>query len=362
MTDFLSFMNSKSNEYATFDKDRFPKIYSKYNFIPAKNVIQIVGTNGKGTTGRILAHSILKNGYRVTHYTSPHILDFCERIWINGKNINNIDVYHNQLLSIIGKDSDILSYFEYATMLALYIFSKLDLDFVVLEAGLGGEYDATTVVEKKLLLVTTIDYDHQEFLGHTIEEIATTKLKAKRSEAIIGYQVHNIVYQIADNFGCNIIKTYIEYHKYPKFLNQNLSLAIAGLEFFGIKFDIKWLDDLELFGRFQKIRENIIIDVAHNPLGARAIRDNIGNKKFTFVYNSFRDKNFEEFLNILRPNIDKLLIIDIPNNSRIVQKEILIESLKKLNIPFDDFVSIEEQKEYIVTGSFSVVERFLMIL
>ncbi|WP_236617361.1 Mur ligase family protein [Lebetimonas sp. JS032] len=188
------FLEKKPLFYKEIDLKRMPKAFNLIkNNINLKPVIHIIGTNGKGSTGRFLAHTLLKKGYSVGHYTSPHILKFNERIWINGKDIDDedLEIAHSRLQKLLPeKVSESLSYFEYTTLLAAIAFEGLD--FVIMEAGLGGEFDATAVFDKKITLITPIDYDHQNFLGNSIKEIATTKLNAIEKEAIIGKQINKI--------------------------------------------------------------------------------------------------------------------------------------------------------------------------
>ncbi len=112
-----------------------------------------------------MATLLKESGYSVGHYSSPHILKFNERIWINGENISDklLEESHKRLFKILGRDiSRSLSYFEYTTLLSLV--ATQDLDILILEAGLGGEFDATNVVDKDLSIITPIDFDHPRFL------------------------------------------------------------------------------------------------------------------------------------------------------------------------------------------------------
>ncbi|OUR69939.1 bifunctional folylpolyglutamate synthase/dihydrofolate synthase, partial [Arcobacter sp. 31_11_sub10_T18] len=116
------------------------------------------------------------------------------------------------------------------------------------------------------------------------------------------------------------------------------------------------------FGRCQKIRENITIDVGHNPLAASVIKDFFEKKekKVSLVYNCFSDKDYKKVLTILYPIINEISIINVSDN-RIVDKKNLLEVCADLNIKVDDFKSLEQNKEYLVFGSFSVVEEFLKV-
>ncbi|WP_320036150.1 Mur ligase family protein [Halarcobacter sp.] len=349
-------------------------ILSKYLKLPY--IIHIIGTNGKGSTGRFLAHYLQKKSYKVLHYSSPHIQKFNERIWINGKDCNDFDLnFANKKLqeylplNLLEK----LTYFEYTTLLSLILSDGFD--YLVFEAGLGGEFDATNVVPSNLSLVTTIDLDHQSFLGNTIEDIAKTKMRSADSKMIIGYQIHKEVYKIAfevkkelkEEFGRVIEVKKVEnfdllaLKKYPLFLQRNLCLVLKALEELKIEIDIKLFDDVKLFGRCQKISDNITVDVGHNPLAAESLREEFKNDKIVLIYNSYKDKDYEKVLNILKPVIKEMIILEI-DDKRIVNKNNLLDICKKLNIIINTNSKIRKDENYLVFGSFLVVENFLKSL
>ena len=374
------FLQNKPLYYNEIDYSRMPRVYAKIkkNFALPK-VIHLIGTNGKGTTGRFLATALNTNNLKVGHYTSPHILDFNERIWISGENASNevLEEVHQKLQTILDiSDSNSLSYFEYTTLLAMLAFKSCD--FVVLEAGLGGEYDATAVFEKELTLVTPIDFDHEAFLGNTIEEIAATKLNAINNSAILAPQKFKEVYNIAQDIALkkdvtisNVnelinksdeekIKTISTNLTLVAYLEDNLRLSIAALNFLGIKYAINNFNNARLFGRLSKINENIIVDVGHNPLAATSIVSALDGEKFVLIYNSYKDKNYTEILNILKSIVLHVEIIDI-NEQRVESREVLQRTLKELKIEYYSFEKVKPQMQYLVFGSFSVVEQFLKV-
>ncbi|WP_457564070.1 bifunctional folylpolyglutamate synthase/dihydrofolate synthase [Caminibacter pacificus] len=371
MMSVSEFLNRKPLFYKEIDVLRMPRAYNLIrNKIKIPPVIHIIGTNGKGSTGRFLAHTLLKRGYKVGHYTSPHIMKFNERIWINGENISDefLEEVHQKLQKLLPKNViDSLSYFEYTTFLAALSFEGLD--FVIMEAGLGGEFDATNVFEKEISLVTTIDLDHQSFLGDNIIDIATTKLNSIQNEAIIGKQIHEDVewvvqkkinegkkiYKYLDFFEIDEIEELKKEFKFAKFLFPNFLLAMSYLKKRGISFSPKDLDDLRLPGRFEEIEKDLWIDVGHNPLAAREIVKSLP-KKVNLVYNTYADKDYEEILKILKPKINKLYLIDVKND-RIEEKEKRKKTAEKLGIDVEEFKKIK--KPMLVFGSFSVVEEFL---
>lgn len=369
-------------EYKTlyYDKIDFTTVESSWDLLSTKIklpfVIHIVGTNGKGSTGRFLSHYLNKKNYKVLHYSSPHIIKFNERIWIDGSDVSDelLSKAHRFLqelypIELLSK----LTYFEYTTLLALYL-SK-DCDYLVLEAGLGGEFDATNVVKNDLSLITTIGLDHQSFLGDTVEDIAATKMRSVDRKMILGFQVYTEVEKTAhlvkeqikvERNKDIIIQTVKEFDKYKvndkfaSYLKRNLHLVIACLEELNIDVDLKLFDDVPLEGRCQKIAPNITIDVGHNPLAANVLLQEFEKRKVTLVYNSYADKDYKEVLRILKPIINKIIILPI-DDKRIVDKNNLLNIIQELNIIVVDNLDIKEDEEYLVFGSFLVVEKFLSL-
>jgi dihydrofolate synthase/folylpolyglutamate synthase len=374
------FLDEKPLYYETIDYSRMPRVYDKIKSqLHTPKIIHLIGTNGKGTTGRFLATALHSLGYSTGHYTSPHILNFNERIWLNGEDVSDeiLDSAHTKLLKILTKeDADSLSYFEYTTLLAMFIYQ--DLDYVVLEAGLGGEFDATAVFRKELSLVTPIDIDHQAFLGNTIREIATTKLNAVQKIAILARQKDEEVYEVARTVSdkkASVFKRvddYIESDDELKiakiskelslvsYLVENLKLSISALKQLDIEYDSKNFINSRLFGRLSYISENIIVDVGHNTLAALSIFDALKGEKYILVYNSYRDKNYREILSILKPIISHIEIIKI-EDERAEKEEVLRELIQDLDIVYQSFNRVDKNKKYLVFGSFSVVESFLKV-
>lgn len=372
------YLNSKPLFYEEIDYSRMPRVYEKVkSSLAAPKIVHIIGTNGKGTTGRFLANALCSMGFYAGHYTSPHILEFNERVWLNGANATDAELEdaHVELQKLLSKsDSDSLSYFEYTTLLAMIIFKKCD--YVVMEAGLGGEFDATAVFAKCLTLVTPIAYDHEAFLGSSIESIAATKLNAIQNSAILASQNYDEVYKIADKHkaekSLNIKKVteFIDEKDSQKieqiakklslvpYLRDNLSLSIAALNFLGLKYEIENFSAAPLFGRVTKISDNIIVDVGHNALAAQGIAEALKGQKFRLVYNSYKDKDYKKILLILKPIILSVEIIEI-ENPRVEELEKIQRALDELDIAHTIFKEIKKEQNYLIFGSFSVVEEFL---
>jgi dihydrofolate synthase/folylpolyglutamate synthase len=375
------FLEAKPLYYKEIDHERVHIAYALLKpHIEQPRTIHIVGTNGKGSTGRILAHLAVKSGLKVGHYTSPHILKFNERIWIDGTDSSDavLETAHQKLISILGKEmSESLSYFEYTTLLAFIVFEKCDL--MVLEAGLGGEFDATNVCDKELSIITPIGIDHQAFLGESIEEIAATKIRSIQTQMLLAPQSYDEVLEIAERMAHEknavlfFSETYVgiedvrkqlrshgiaEIKGWSDYLVDNATVALQALEILDIEFDVNDLMTLELFGRFYALTPNIRIDVGHNPLAAQAIEKAL-KKQVVLIYNSLDDKDYEQVLRTLKPKIKHVEILPI-HSQRATSMEKIEAALEKVGIEYGYFKGkIDEDEHYLVFGSFYVVEEFL---
>ena len=303
------------------------------------------------------------------HYSSPHILKFNERIWIDGKDSSDeqLSIAHNSLQDILSLNLlEKLTYFEYTTLLALFLSSNMD--YLVLEAGLGGEFDATNVVKNDITVIPSIGLDHQDFLGDTIEEIAATKMRSCDNNFILGLNISDEVLSVKDNILKNKNEIFInkniklssESKELPKYLQNNLLLSLSVLEYLGFS-DFNYKPPV-VFGRFQNISKNITIDVGHNPLAAQVIYDELSkrDKKIILVYNSYKDKDYKEVLTILKPVIKEVHIIDC-DDDRMVKNNVLTSVTEDLllNTKKFDIMDLNMNEDYLVFGSFVVVEEFL---
>lgn len=360
-----SFLEHKTLYYDKIDYSIVHKAWEFLKpFISLPYVIHIIGTNGKGSTGRFLADILNQKGFNTLHYSSPHIVEFNERIWINGANSTNdeLEFAHQKLQNIFDKELlDKLTYFEYTTLLAIYLSSNRD--YLVLEAGLGGEFDATNVVKNDLTLLTPIGLDHQSFLGDTIEEITHTKVRSCDTAVIVATQSNKQVYDVLKEYEQKVKVMMVEdfnldtkQYNLPEYLKNNLKHSLSVLKYLNIDFSNFILP--KLFGRCEKLDDKITIDVGHNPLAAGVIKNHFIDKKVTLVYNSYKDKDYKKVLEILSPIIESLEIIKI-NDKRMVEHKYIENVCSTLNISCSIFNEIKKDKEYLVFGSFLVVEEFL---
>ncbi len=372
-----AFLEIKPKEYHKFDPSRFIQIYKDFKnafFEIQAKVIHVVGTNGKGSTGRFLTLLLADQNFKVLHFTSPHVFEFRERFFLNGSVVEEsvLENAHQQLQS--HAFSSACSYFEYATLLAVMLAK--DCDYLVLEAGLGGEFDSTNALEKTLSVFTPIDYDHKEFLGDSLESIATTKLKAMGPLSIIAPQqelVLNVAQKIAKEKHAQLIvvqneiskevKDYIERYHLAHFLAMNLEVALKAFETLlpcNKQEVLKNLKPLNLIGRCELLSPNILIDVGHNPHSAKALKEEIKrvfNTPIVLIYNCYQDKDACGVLEILKPVVKKVLILEL-HNERIIQLEKLKGILETLGLEHALFEDLKENENYLVYGSFLVANAF----
>ncbi|NUF28089.1 bifunctional tetrahydrofolate synthase/dihydrofolate synthase [Gilliamella sp. ESL0254] len=305
---------------------------------PAPYVFTVAGTNGKGTTCRTLEMILLEKTLQVGVYSSPHLLRFTERVRINNQESIEQETV-KAFVEIEKARGDIsLTYFEYATLAALYQFKKAKLDVVILEVGLGGRLDATNIVDADVAIVTTIGIDHVDYLGDTRESIGREKagIFKSKSIAIVGEpEIPTSILEVAKSVNCPIyavgcdwcyqpineslwtFESPIKQYKHLPIANvplANAATAIAALTFSSLEVTqdqiTKGLANANLTGRFQIIQRSplVILDVAHNPHAAAYLTQqleklkaeylNIG--KVRFVVGMLKDKDIKSTLSILK--------------------------------------------------------------
>jgi dihydrofolate synthase/folylpolyglutamate synthase len=278
---------------------------------PSK-IILIGGTNGKGTTARCLESLLLAQGYSVGTYASPHLIRYNERVRINGQELD--DQYHVDAFNMLeqGRGSTPLTYFEYGTLGALAIFKRFEVDYVLLEVGLGGRFDATNIVTPYASVITTIDLDHKEYLGDTRELVAYDKagIFRKDTPAIIGdLSIPHTMIDYGNEISANMTlsgtdfifkehdKTFSwQFEKHNLTLNkpaipaQNAATALTVLSVLNLLPNVdvikNCLANLVVEGRFEQLSTEPLVftDVAHNPESARYL----ANKLL-----SYKDKGFK---------------------------------------------------------------------
>ena len=372
------FLENKPLFYKEINRARMPNAFKfVQGAFKMPKIIHIIGTNGKGSTGRFLAQ-MLARGHSVGHYTSPHIFEFRERFWMNGAvaSADALETAHERLIKILPPEvARSLSYFEYATLLCAPLFEGCD--FFVCEAGVGGEFDATNVFDKRLSLFTPIGFDHTALLGDALEQIATTKFNAMADVALMNDEMSELCADIARGIAAkkgatlkfasknlssedkNEIKIYAEKFGLPEFLRSNLTLSSSAFKELGFSLNLANLGALDLGGRCEKIAPNVTIDVGHNEMAAQALAKKFAGKKLNLIFNAFADKDIKAVLKAIKPIVKKTYIIEYETPGRELATAQVKEALRELGMEFADFTDVCADEEYLAFGSFYLVEAFL---
>lgn len=294
--------------------------------------IHIAGTNGKGSTAAMIAAALCAQGYRVGLYTSPYIEVFNERIRINGANISDeaLSEYIWYVKDAMEKSDAPVSEFAFITAVAFSYFENVNCDYVVLEAGMGGRYDATNVIDESVVsVITSIGLDHMQYLGDTPEQIAIEKCGIirdygtvvsypnKRVMPVIEEECHKRRASLRVAHSAELADDGVVYEGiyYPLSLKggyqaQNAAVALEtlftlrekGVE---ISYDAicSGFASVNWPARFEFVRDNVIIDGAHNIDGIEALGRSLTelHKNVIIVMAMMEDKSFKPCVEALAP-------------------------------------------------------------
>ncbi|TNE75445.1 MAG: bifunctional folylpolyglutamate synthase/dihydrofolate synthase [Gammaproteobacteria bacterium] len=303
----------------------------------ARTLVTVAGTNGKGSCVAALQALLMSAGYRVGSYTSPHLIDYNERIVIQGQQVDDeaiCDAFE-RIERARGETS--LTYFEFGTLAALLLMSEADLDVAILEVGLGGRLDAVNVVDADIAIVTGIALDHRDWLGDDLDHIGAEKAAIARpgKPLLCGdpAPVAGIVAE-ADRIGATLLvngrdfslgqyRGIPENHLPPNSLACALQamVLISGLVPDAI--DTSALSGLCVTGRFQQLQVGsvpVILDVAHNPQAAEFLGKRLEaySGRLIAVVGMMADKDLRGSLQPLVPLVKSWCFCDIPQQPRAV--------------------------------------------
>lgn len=292
--------------------------------------IHVAGTNGKGSVSTKMAAVLEQTGLKTGLYTSPHLWDFTERIQINGVKIPKQRA-EGLLDSVVHPE---LSFFDCLTLMAFLYFAEEKVDIAVIEAGLGGRFDATNVICPILSVITSIGLDHMAILGNTLEEIAEEKA------GIIKPGVPVVVGPSAAPFFPGAVHVTSE----PFYELENRAIAKRALQEMGV-FETKGLDKTPPC-RFEQ-RGRLLLDVAHNPQAferlAQGLQFHFPNKKFPFYLAFSKDKDWRSCVEIIQPLATSVQMIE-GTSPRLRQ-----------DYPGFEKIAPNSVKEGVVAGSFYVI-------
>ena len=344
--------------------------------------IHIAGTNGKGSTCAFIASILQQKGFKVGLFTSPHLVDFRERIRINGKPISEEHVV--QFCDQVQSLTLALSFFEITLAMALVHFKREHCDYVVLETGMGGRLDATNVVTPILTIITTIGLDHQAFLGNTLEAIATEKAGIIKSGVpiICGEERESLIHiftQRADalNAPFYCAEHFIDdpKHVLPTYQLKNANLALTALKHIGvnpISVDIQWIwehlfETTGFIGRLfpSNVHTKLWYDVSHNEDGLKTTFQAItsmGIHSPIVIFGASNDKTLNH-LSDIDSTIDRWIFCEFSNPRSYTSHELTSAinqlPLKKTSVlsNVNDAIALAlneraTEQAILVTGSF----------
>ena len=303
--------------------DRVGQVADRLNMRPVdKPLVLVGGTNGKGSTVAMLSAIYTAAGYRVGSYTSPHIVDFRERIRINGEMAAATDIVQALAQVEAGRHPQTLTYFEYTTLAAMQVFVQQNCDVYVLEVGLGGRLDATNLWDADCSVVTSIALDHEDYLGSDVSVIATEKAAIGRAakplvvgdpappDSLFKYaKTHHIP---VDHVGAVNPETLPQSALKGAHQKRNSGCAVAVVGHLQHKLPVDEqtiehaLSTVTIPGRFEKVQLNgvsALFDVAHNPAGAEALaaafKDEFGDRRAQVLFACMADKDLSGILDAL---------------------------------------------------------------
>lgn len=293
-------------------------------------VITVGGTNGKGTTVAALEALARAQGLKVGSYTSPHIWQFNERIRINQQPVSDEDLIRAFTAVQAAKQDVSLSYFEFTTLAAFWLFQQQTLDLVVLEVGMGGRLDATNIIDADIAVITSISFDHQEYLGDTLEAIAIEKCGIMRpnkpiicGELPLASYIQDQAQKVSAQFHLIDAKEYERIS--PVLVPSNIACAHRAMLLLGYPLSFTELagiiQSLQVSGRGHTSTyqgKKLVLDVAHNTASIERLITRLereaGSQKI-LILGILADKQMIEALDVLCASVDHI-ILTTPQASR----------------------------------------------
>jgi dihydrofolate synthase/folylpolyglutamate synthase len=349
--------------------------------------IHVAGTNGKGSVCAMIDSICRTAGMKTGLFTSPHLVRFNERIQINGQPIDDAAVVRgiHRIRALVDEERH-PTFFEITTALAFDYFRSQTVDLVVLETGLGGRLDATNVVHPLVSVLTSIDMDHQKWLGDTLSGIATEKAGIIKPGVpmVSGPQfteVKNVLERIAAEHSAPVF--YAEKPLDGLFIGLtgfhqrlNAAIAVRAIRQAGLQASPQALKEglanVYWPGRFQRIDERIVLDGAHNPAAARCLvdtwRECFGPQKATVIFGGLCDKDLQGMLSTLGTLAARFFIVPIRNQRAASPAD--IECFVPQHLSATQCASAEQalalarrcHEQILVTGSLFLVGETLAIL
>lgn len=374
---------------------------------PAK-VITVAGTNGKGTTCAMLASILRQADLSVGVYSSPHLLHYNERVQINQQDASDASLI-GAFCAIEAARGDIsLTFFEYATLAGLYLFKAAKVDVIILEVGLGGRLDATNMIDSTATILTSIDLDHQEYLGDTRELVGREKAGVFRPDclAIVGepdlpmsvteyaHQIGTTLYRVGHEFDYHKDQSHSDQWHFtsmqqtysglsvPKLPLANAASVVALLSHIWPHISQQQinqgLQQAQLAGRLEQVSEQplVLLDVAHNPHAARYLAQQLQayqGRRIVALCGMLKDKDITSVLATLAEQIShwNFVSLDIPRgaSAQALRQALPNDACRDRASEFVDISSawhaiqttVKADDVVIVFGSFYTVAGFKLL-
>jgi dihydrofolate synthase/folylpolyglutamate synthase len=373
LSDWLFYLESQHNKEIDLGLERVLTVAENASVkdLHAGKVVLVAGTNGKGTTIRFIEQYLLGLGKSVGVYSSPHMFEYNERVRINGNSASDQDLIDSFSFIEQHRKGTSLSYFEFGTLAGFKLLQSKQLDYVLVEVGLGGRLDATNILEHDVSVVTSIGLDHIDWLGDTIEKIGFEKAGVFRKDkpAVVGepkhiesiaqqaksHQVSEFV-QFGQDYSFELNTSLLEntwdfvyddirFNKLPNVLipKQNICTSLVTLIKLGVTLEQgnieQTLSQLSLPGRMQIVSTEPLqmVDVAHNPHAVEYLRSMVladnqlkSVSSVTAVIAMMKDKDIKQTLSLMIDVVDEWVLGDLVGNPRAAKKEDIAEILKSL--------------------------------
>jgi dihydrofolate synthase/folylpolyglutamate synthase len=372
LADWLGWLEQSHPKEIDLGLSRIRQVAERLDLLsPRAKVITVAGTNGKGSCVTAAAGLLQTAGFSVGVYTSPHLLHYAERIQINGKPV--ADELICAAFDIIASASAEISltYFEYGTLAALVIFKQQNVDYIVLEVGLGGRLDAVNIIDADVAVITSIAIDHQDWLGDNREDIGREKAGILREQQLfvcadqdppqtilaLAKQLNTNAHFIGREFlfttqaqtwqwqgktaaGETI---YLPSMRVPHLPLPSMAAALQAVQLLNIELTSAQIEqcllNLVLAGRFQSLvfqERKFILDVAHNPAATEYFAKRLSaepteGKTFALVA-MMSDKDRSASLNNLIGLVDEWYLLDLAAVPRAATASVLAENLAQLNV------------------------------
>ena len=410
LDDWLRYQEQLHPKGIDLGLDRVMAVRDRLGLAPDVPIITVGGTNGKGSTCAMLESILSAASYRVGCYTSPHLIDYNERIRICQRPAAN-EALCAAFEAVETARGDVsLTYFEFGTLAAMWLFCRANLDVVILEVGLGGRLDAVNVFDADCAILTCVDLDHQDYLGHTIEAIGHEKAGIFRAGRPAIFSDRRVPQSVIDHarligadlllagkdFGFSTLEHQWQYwgrrgkrHGLPfpalrgTYQLNNATGVLAALEAVHDRLPVAQQDvkrgllEVDLPGRLQVLpgRPVVVLDVAHNPHAAHVLADALGNMGFhqnTYaVFSMLGDKDIAGVVDAVKHRFDAWFIapIDHPRGAP-VEKIRAIIAAAAADKPVQAFTGIAsayrhacnaatQNDRIVVFGSFYTVAEIL---